>query len=171
MAAGDVLHAYGAAAALDFDTAGATLKNLANLAVGWSAPVTDASPCPDRVMVHASIKVHSSAPTAGGSIEFYLLRADDHATEIRDGDTITSTDHGTNATAAVVARLRQNLGLVGLIIVDATADVVYQKSFVINDPGTDWVLLVYNGTGQVLANEDSVHVVHYRSIMPQIAQS
>jgi len=166
--ANEILTKFGASTALDFGPAASVFKNLADGSICWCAPVVDASPSAPQVMLHAWIKVHSTAPTAGGTIEFYLIRADDNGTEIRDGDTINTADHGTNDTAAVVTRCRNEAEFIGAIVVDVTVSIVYHKSFVIDNPGTDWNVMVYQKTGQVLANEDSVHGVNWRSMIPEV---
>ena len=171
--ANEILSKYSASAALDFDGASTNscINSLANGAVAWCAPVTDASPCPPQVMLHSWIHVHTTAPTAGGTVEFYLLRADDNATEIRDGEAIAATtDHGIYGTAAGVARLRTEAEFIGAIVVDAVTDITYRKSFVVNDPGTDWNIMIHNNTGQILrAQSDATGSgVNWRSMIPEV---
>jgi len=169
----EILSKFSASAALDFDGAStnACINSLAAAAVCWCAPVTDASPCPPAIMLHAWIHVHSTAPTANGTVEFYLLRADDNATEIRDGEAIAvTTDHGIYTTAAGVARLRNEAEFIGAIVVDATTDITYQKSFVVNEPGTDWNVMIYNGTGQIFRAQSGStgSGINWRSIIPEV---
>jgi hypothetical protein len=162
--ANEVLTKYGASTALDFST---LLNSLAAGSIVWSAPVTDASPSMPRVMIHYQITAHSTAPAAGGTVEFYLSRADDNATEVRDGSDLgTLTDHEDNATAANVARARQNLQLVGMMVCSNDANIVYTGSFVIDEPGTDWNLVVYNGMSQICAAAGNL--VNYRVMCSEI---
>lgn len=167
--ANEVLTKFGASTAFDFDTNNAALDALAVGAMAWSAPVTDASPSVPKVMVHYSIKVCHTAPTAGGTVEFYLSRADDNASEVRDmSDLGTLTDHGTSTTAANIARARSNLQMVGLFVIDATIDIVYTGSFIIDCPGTDWNLVVYNGTSQTLNATANQSKINYRTMCPEV---
>jgi len=164
----NLLTAFPAAAALDFGADNVVLDALAAGAVAWCAPVVDASPCPSAIMIHFSIKVCHTAPTAGGTIEFYLSRGDDHASEIRDhGYLGTLTDHGTSTTAADIARLRLN-GPAKTVPIDATIDIVYTGSFIVDEPGTDWNLIIYNGTGQTLNATANQSCVHWRAVTPDI---
>jgi hypothetical protein len=161
--ANEVLTKYGASAALD-------IPDLPGLAVGhmcWSAPVTDASPSMPKVMIHYKIVAHSTAPAAGGTVEFYLSRGDDNGTEVRDmGELGTLTDHGTVVEGASVSRAVTCLQLVGLLVIDGTADVVYTGSFIIDEPGTDWNLVVRNNMSQQVAAAGSL--INYRVMCSEI---
>jgi hypothetical protein len=170
MATQKVLTTYATASgALDFDTNGAAIKNIANGGVAWCKPITKTTPCYPRVQVFYQIKTHSTAPTAGGTIEFYVLRNDGTLQGCADLGTLT--DHGTSTTAANIARLRSNFRPSKVAVVDANTSVIYTGSFMVDEPGTNWQIVVYNGTGQVLANEDSVHIVEYRTLEDDIQAS
>ena len=166
--ASEIKSKYGSSTDLDFGSSFADLDGLANGSVAWCAPITPGTPCPPKINVHGQIKVSSSAPATGAVVEFYLLRGDDNASELRDGaDLGTLTAPGTMSTAATIARARGNMALIHVIQVSTDTSAVYNFSFIVEDPGTDWQILVYNGTGQSLNATSSPHKVRYRTITPE----
>jgi len=169
MATQKVLTAYEAAAVLDFGADNVVLDNLAVGAVAWCKPEAHASPCAPQVEVFFSIKVNDTTQTAPGYIEFYVLRGDDHASEIRTAGFLGDlSDHGACTTAALVAELRASVPPDHTVGTTVTAAVVYRGSFIIDDPGPDWQLAVYNGTDQALNATANQSVVHWRTVTPDI---
>lgn len=157
-----------AIADLDFDLAFAALDSLGDGDIAWSAPVTSMEDC-EWAEVFYKIKVGTS-PTAGGTIAFYAGRADDGSGEIRSGtDDITTTDHGTETTAADVTRVLGTLGpVLHVVQVDATSNIVYSGSFRIWYPGADFNVFVYNNTGVAFNGTSSPHVMRIRGNLPEI---
>ena len=156
--------AYGSVTPVPLGTNFVTLDGLAVAAIAWSDPIANASPAAPRVLVHYRIKMNASAPAANGTIQFLLARYDGTIRDHSDIGTMTAT--GSTTTAAAVIRAVANLQLLKSEVVDATAAAVYEGSFIIEDPGTSWQLLIYNGTSQAFNATSSPHLVEYQTITP-----
>jgi len=162
----NILTKYGTTAALDFGADGAELDALAVGEICWCKPVADTTPSVSAVMIHYSIKVDSDW-AAAASIEFYFGRS--NGTIIDCGELGTMSDHGSNSTAATVARARANLHLAHVINADATASIVYTGNFIIDEPGPSWQLFVYNGNAaKTLDHAGSTNSVSWEEVTPDI---
>jgi hypothetical protein len=150
MAGNDILMEYGASTPLP-----CTLASLGNGSARQAAQVLDASPCAARVRVYYKLTTGTS-PTSGSLIEFYLSRADDDASEHADGATGTGD-------AAYSGNVDQ-LELVHTQPVTNASDTAYLGSFVLDDPGPDWRLVVKNATGVALNSTSGNHYLRYRAV-------
>jgi len=169
MATQKVLTSYEAAGVLDFDVDNAALDALAVGAVAWCKPETHASPCHPQIEIFFSIKTCTTAQTAAGFVEFYVLRGDDHASEIRTAAYLgTLSDHGVCTTAALVAQLRASVPTDHVFGTTVTADIVYTGRFIIDDPGPDWQLAIYNGMDHTFNATANQSAVHWRTVTPDI---
>lgn len=152
--ANDILEILSASTAIT-----STLASLANNSARQTDQVVDASPSVPQARVFYRIRTGTS-PTDGGVIEFYLSRADDNGTEHADGNT--------GASDAAFSGNVDELELVHVQIVKNTSDTDYRGSFLINDPGTDWRLVVLNKTGVALNSTGGNHYIRYRAENMQI---
>ena len=123
----------------------------------------------DVAEVFYQIKVGTS-PTSGNTFSFYVGRGDDNGSEIRGGtDDITTTDHGTEGTAADVSRVLGTLGpMLHVVQVDGTSNIVYSGSFKVWYPGADFNVYIYNDTGVALNGTSSPHKMRVRGWGPEV---
>jgi hypothetical protein len=109
--------------------------------------------------------VTGAAPTANTLVEFYIARGDDSG--ISDGD-VGPFDAGWGVVAGVIQPTQTTpmVEFVFALVVTATANNPYQFSFMVNNPGTNFVLICMNQTGDALnaANNE----MHYRYVTPEI---
>lgn len=152
--ANEILSKYGSSTAIT-----CTIASLANGSARQSDQVTDASPSAPKVAVYYYITTGTS-PTASSVIEFYISRADDNGTEHADGATGTSD-------AAYSGDLN-TLQFVKNQIVTSTSDTGYKGSFIVDEPGTDWRVVIKNSTGAALNATSGNHWLRYRSIIPEV---
>ena len=136
-----------------------TLASLANGSSRQATQITDASPSAPIVEVFYRVTTGTS-PAASGLVEFYLSKADDDATEHADGSTGT-------ADAAFSGDLNELLP-VHAQLVTSVSDIAYRGSFFLQEPGTDWRLVVKNATGAALHATGGNHWIRYRSIIPEV---
>ena len=111
--------------------------------------------------------VTGAAPTANALVEFYLARGDDAASQIYDGD-CGPVDAGWGVVAGVptVTQTTPMVEFVFALVVASTANNPYEFSFMVSNPGPDWVLIVMNQTGDALNAANNV--IHYRYVTPEI---
>ena len=169
--ANSILSQYSAAAALSFTT------NINGLAAGdavWCAPVTTAATGPGYPLVRVfySLIMGTTAPTAGTVIKFYVARGDDEATEIRTGSTISTnstTAAGTDTNDASVDRFEAQAGgdFCKAAVADAVTGVVYTGSFDVQEPGSDWQIVIVNDAA-ALATTTGSHSLTYEYLNPQV---
>lgn len=147
-----------------------SLDALANGSLAWCTPVSLSEPdwaqsVPVAVALEVQLTTGGSAPTANTSIDFYIGRAD---ATIRDSSALgTLTATGVSADATKNARARNNLELIGSIVVDAGTAILYSRSFIIERPGPTLQLFVYNGIGQALATTADANATLYKPIYPE----
>lgn len=150
----EILSKYGTATQITF-----TMAGLADGSAFYSDAVTDTTPTQN---VRISCKVTTgSTPTANTPIEFYLSRADDDSgTEFRSG--------GTGTTTATYTGTKAEIDFVHAISVASTANKTYYPEFIIEDPGTDWNIVIYNETGDALNSTAANHEVRYRTVTDEV---
>ena len=159
----DTLQKSGSPTAFTWGSADDLLENLANGDAVSSDPITDASPSIRRYLISASIAVHvDSAPNANSLIKFYLSRIVDGKA---DGGISTSVSEE-HTEAADVNYIERSCQFVQPISVAATVNITYTTSFVIEDPGIAWALIIVNNTGQALG-ADGTHEVNYVTLNPE----
>jgi hypothetical protein len=153
-----------AEAALDFDTAFATIDNLPAGDLCWCKPFTGLEDC-DFAEIFTAISSGATSPT--GTLEWYAGRA---GTNLRAaaGFGNTLTDHGVEGTAADVADMLACLGPPVKVIDVATADTVYTASFRVWYPGADCQVFLYNNTDEALDGTSSPHSAYIRGWGPEI---
>lgn len=106
------------------------------------------------------------ASTAGATVQFYLVTADDNATAQHvDGGFIFDTDDSAEWTAAstpTAAQIREMVRYVHGQAVRAAANITYKGSFEITLPAArNWAIFVYNETGQALSSTAGDHYLRY----------
>lgn len=158
--ANQILQSFGDSTALSI-----TLASLADGAGRVSAAVAAAAPAPAKLAVFYKITTGSSAPTAGTSVAFFLVRGDDHETEHRDG--------GVGATDSALAdaenfKLANAGNLVHAFAVTNATAKAYVGSFVIENPGPDYQIAVVNGIGQALDSTEGNHYVRVRTVSDEV---
>lgn len=153
--ANQIKSSYGASTALTI-----TLASLANNSAQQAAQVAPGLTAPPRVMVHYKIRTGTS-PTDNAPIEFYVSRADDDATT-------EHADGGTGTADAAFSGNTDTLQLVHSQPVKNTSDTDYKGSFIIDEPGPDWRLVVLNKTGAALNATGSNHYIRYQSVTPEV---
>lgn len=149
-----------AAAALDFDTGEAAIDSLPTGDLCWSAPVTTMEDC-DWMEVFATI-VSGTSPD--GNVSFAAARSDG-TIQVGTND-VTLTDHGTEGTAADVARVLAAIGPIRRSVYQDTSAINYSCSFWIPNPGASINIFIYNNTGVTLAA--SGHAVRARGWGPEV---
>jgi len=111
--------------------------------------------------------VTGAAPTVNSLVEFYIARGDDAASQIYDGD-CGAVDAGWGVVAGVdqPTQTTPMVEFVFALVVTATANNPYEFSFMVSNPGPDWVLIVMNQTGDDLNAANNV--IHYRYVTPEV---
>ena len=126
-----------------------------------SAAISNSGNFP-AVLLSAQIEAGTS-PTAGASVEFYLLRDDD------DAGTAIATDNwsGTDTGLTIV-----NAQLLGTLVFSvSTTGIVYRGDFdtaPLGPLGETWGIGVVNASGANLDAADASHIIHYKYYRPQI---
>jgi hypothetical protein len=125
------------------------------------AKVTSASPtkCPPQVEIFYQITTDTGA-LANELIEFYIGRAD---ATTRDGNML-GTDIVLGAGVAVPA---SQLQFVHAQVLGAVPVAAYRGSFIVDNPGPDWQLLIQNATTGDLG-VSAGHAITYRTISPEV---
>ncbi len=156
--ANEIKSKFGALTAitLDFTPGGA---GLAASTGRQTAEVDNTANRYGRIILFASVQLGTS-PTANSLFEYYLFRADNDGTEHRD-----------DAAAAAEGTLTPlNAQLIGVLKADSagTTDQILKGSFVIDEPGPSWGIIVYNRTGVALKNSDTNNWLRYIGVNPEI---
>jgi hypothetical protein len=141
---------------LDFTPSGAGLAN----DTGRQTAVIDNSTMRyERIELEVSVQLGTS-PTAHSVFEIYCFRADDEGTR--------HFDDGAAATEGVLTPL--NSQFVGMLRADSagTTDQILKGTFMIDEPGPYWGIIVYNRTGVALKNSDTNDWLRYVGINPEI---
>ena len=125
----------------------------ASASVDAATPLTPVAP---QVEFFYSITT-SGTPDDNSLIEFYFARSDG---TIRDGGLA-----GSDALLGVDATPKSQLQFVHAQVVSNTA-ATYAGSFIVDNPGPSWQLVVTNETGEALAA--SPHDINYRYISPEV---
>lgn len=146
----EILSKYGSFTALTI-----TLASLADGGGRQATAVTGASPVAQKVRIWAKVTT-GTTPTVNSTIQFFISRADDDASELASG--------ATGVSDAAYSNTKPELDWVESIQVTATSDKTYIKEFIIDDPGTDWRLVVFNETGAALNATGSNHEIGYRTV-------
>lgn len=161
--ANDILQKSVTPVVFTWGTSDVNLESLANGDACCSAPVTDASPSIRRYIIAADILVNtSSAPTDNNLIKFYLARIIDGRA---DGN-VSASVSAEYTSDADVEYIERSCQLVHALSVADTANITYTTSFIVEDPGIAWTLIVVNNTGQALAA--SGHEINHVATNPEI---
>lgn len=151
-------HIVAALADIAFGSDWANIDSLANGSIAWSAQQNGFGDA-DIVRVFLQIMLGTS-PTAETTFQVFVARADDDASEIREGGELITTSSGTNGTAATIERVLPQLKLIGAQRVAGVTDIVYRTAYDIENPGDDWSLVIKNETGAAFNGTSSPHQVH-----------
>jgi hypothetical protein len=140
------------------DTSGASCD-----AIDVSGAVNPPVPTPPQVEILYKIKTGTTTPSGNTVVEFYFARA----------KSITGTDFATqNALAATFTTgnlMKSMLQFVHAQVVDTTASKEYFGSFIVDNPGPFWQLIIVNEMGNSAGfATGNVHDVSYRYISPEV---
>jgi len=167
----EILSKYTAADTLTFGTHIDGLSGSGGAA--WCAPETTAATGPGYPLVRVfySIKMGTTAPTAGTVVKFYIARGDG-TTNIRTGSTISTnstTAAGSETTVATVDRFEAQAGedFRKALVADAVTGVTYTGSFEVQEPGSDWQIVIVNDAA-ALATTTGSHSLTYEYLNPQV---
>lgn len=120
-----------------------TLTSLANNAGRICAVVDNTTVRAPAAQVYLRATTGGTAPTANTPIKLYLIRrSNDGTTDLADSALGTAD--------AAVATEPNNAEQVGSIIVTATTNATYVKSFLVYDLSAKYSFVVWNATGQAL---------------------
>lgn len=110
----------------------------------------------DQIIIHAKFRMGAVAPTAGKTVEFYLVR----------GDGVSHVDAGLSVSNAAVSTstLRDQLELLYAVPVIASANQSYSVSFIIYNPSECWSIMMWNATDQALDTTAGNHYINYEAI-------
>jgi hypothetical protein len=143
-----------------------TLNSLVDGDGRQSTAVTPGLNVAPQVRISGNI-VTGAAPTVNTLVEFYIARGDDAASQIYDGDCgAVDAGWGVIATVDQPTQTTPMVEFVFALVVTATANNPYEFSFMVNNPGPDWVLIVMNQTGDALNAANNV--MQYRYVTPEI---
>lgn len=120
-----------------------TLASLANNAGRVSAIIDNTTTRAPMAMVFVRVTTGGTAPTANTPVRVYLIR---HS---NDG-TLDLADNGLGSTDAALSVEPTSAEALGSIIVTATTNATYTKSFLAYDLPPDFNIAVWNATGQAL---------------------
>ena len=113
-----------------------------------------------QVEILYKITTGSVAPTDNTLIEFYFGRAK----SIAGADFATGSASGAEHTSPQKSQLQ----FVHAQVVGTATATSYQGSFIVDNPGPFWQLLIVNEIGQDLDSTDTNQVVNYRYISPEV---
>lgn len=119
-----------------------TLTSLANNAGRICAVIDNTTVRAPAAMVYLEVTTGGTAPTANTPIKLYLIRRSNHTTDLSDSN-LGTTD-------AAVSTEPTNAEQVGSIVVTATTNASYFKSFLVYDLSAKYSFVVWNATGQAL---------------------
>ena len=137
-----------------------TLASLATSTVGVGRQSTLVDNESNAQLVHVYFKVTTgTSPTANKSINFFLLKRDDHASPNTATDNAGASDSGLTVVTA---------DMVYSVATSSTSDVAYRGSFVIANPGPSWGIAVVHDTGVNLNSTGGNHTLHYVVENPEI---
>lgn len=138
-----------------------TLASLATSTAGVGRQSTIVDNESNAQLVHVFFKVTTgTSPTADKSINFFLLKRDDHPSPN------TATD---NAGATDAALTTVTADMVYSVATTATSDVAYRGSFVLANPGPSWGIAVVHDTAVNLNATGSNHTMYYVTENPEVA--
>ena len=110
-------------------------------------------------MVDMRIRSGAVAPTAGTVYEIFLIRGDG------------SGNRDDNAGAVDAAITIENSALIGTLIVTATANKDFQRTYdtaFAGKLGTEWGIAVRNSSGQALNGTEGNHIKRFAPYLPVI---
>ena len=107
-----------------------------------------------RGKLTCQVKTGAVAPTAGGTIEFFLVRGGRS-----DG---TAVDNDLGLVKVAVATSQDNVEHIGSIVVTNTANKVWKKTFFVENWSRFYAVLGFNGTDQAFATSNGDHSIHFQ---------
>lgn len=120
-----------------------TLTSLANGAGRICAVIDNTTVRAPMAMVYLKATTGGTAPTAGTPIKLYLIRRSNDGTS-------DLSDSGLGTADAAVSTEPVNAEQVGSIIVTATINVTYIRSFLVYDLSAKYSFVVWNAVGTAL---------------------
>lgn len=136
-----------------------TIASLANLAGRQSTLVDNTTARYQDLLLFVNVKTANS-PNAYSTVEVYLIRSDNDATEHRD-------DGAGTADAALTPLNAQMIGSLRSSSAPGTGEAL-KGSFLVHRPGPEWGVAIFNRTGQALDATGSNHWVRYAGLNPEV---
>lgn len=142
-----------------------TLASLANAAarVSNQVDVTGSDIGPLKIKLEVKVKTGGSAPTAGSTVQVFIVRGED-ATGFVDGGLAATDTSYTSGSTPTAAQIRDQLVFVGAIVVTSATATTYQRSFIVDDPGPRFSVYIFNDTGQTLDSTGGNFEVAYQTM-------
>jgi len=103
----------------------------------------------------------ANTPTTNTLIEFYLSVGSTGATDL-------VTAGGTDVDGNIASFDKNQALFLHAQVTTGTSGASYIGSFVFDNPGDDWRLIVVNETGAALSSTQADHVIQYRTITPEV---
>ena len=153
--ANEIKDKYGTSTALTI-----TLASLANAAGRQSTLVDNTTTRFQDLLLFVNVKTANN-PNANSIIEVYLVRSDNDATTEHRDDGAGTSD------AALTPLNSQLLGALRSSSSPGTGETL-KGSFLVNRPGPEWGVAVYNRSGQTLDATGSNHWVRYIGLNPEV---
>ena len=125
-----------------------------------SAQVNQGAQFGIRGQLAVKLKMGAAVPSVNKKLEVWLVRGGR-----TDG---TQLDESLGTADAAVASMAKNLDKIGEIIVDASANTVYEKTFFVEGIGRYFSILVWNAADQALAVSSGDHSIHWQPIFDEV---
>ena len=103
----------------------------------------------------------ANTPTTNTLIEFYLSVGSTGATDL-------VTAGGTDVDGNIASFDKNQALFLHAQVTTGTSGASYIGSFVFDNPGDDWRLIVVNETGAALSSTQADHDIQYRTITPEV---
>lgn len=111
--------------------------------------------------VHVQVKSGASAPTAGAPYKVYLVRRSNDGTN-------DISDDGLGTTDAAVSTEPAQAECLGSIVVTATSNATFRKSFLMRDLSSKFSIVIWNASGQTISTTGGDHDVQVQLINPEV---
>lgn len=136
-----------------------SLASIGAAAGRLSTQVDNSTTAAERVQIVAKIE-SGTAPTAGGTYRFYLVRYDNNGTPY--------ASEGLGTSDAAVATEPSNAQFIGSIVVTNSGNAFFYGDFIVENPGYKWGVVFWNGTDQALNATGGNHYVRYNTLTTTI---
>lgn len=142
-------------------------------ATGFVTPFVDNCDASSRgsfkVRVEYKVESGGSAPTAGKAVQFFLVTADDDASQHIDGGLSFSTSASALVTGSAASTVREQLRFLHSQPFGTGTNTFYYGSFMVNLIGArNWAIYAYNDVGQTLNTTAANHYIRWVRSLQEI---